>query len=66
MNCFINGKETPLADGTTVSALLAELNLLPEAVVAELNTEVLKRDLFGSTTLADGDHLEVLSFVGGG
>lgn len=66
MICTINGVETSLTNDLTLSQLLEEKGLNPNAVVIELNSEIQKRETFQDTTLKDGDTLEVLSFVGGG
>ncbi len=62
----INGKVREVAAGTTVSALLQELRIRPETVVVEHNRKVLSGEEFSATTVADGDELEVVRFVGGG
>lgn len=66
MICTINGVETSLTDGITLSQLVEEKGLNVNAVVIELNREILKRESFTDTTLKDKDIVEVLSFVGGG
>ncbi len=49
-----------------LAALLRELNLEPERVVAELNGVVIAAEHFARTPLTGGDTLELLRFVGGG
>ncbi len=66
MIVVVNGKETEVAAGATLLALLEMKSIAPESVVAELNKEIVPSDAFGKTELNDGDHLEVLRFVGGG
>ncbi|MGL1863894.1 MAG: sulfur carrier protein ThiS [Pseudodesulfovibrio sp.] len=66
MVVVINGKETEIVDGLSVLGLLESRQLTPETVVIELNKDIVSSDVFGSTLLNDGDHLEVLRFVGGG
>lgn len=66
MIVVVNGKETELAENATLLALLEEKSIAPESVVVELNREIVPSGAFGETTLNDGDHLEVLRFVGGG
>lgn len=66
MIATLNGKETKLDEGLTVLALLESKGLVPDTVVVELNKEIIPADTFSTTTLNDGDHLEVLRFVGGG
>jgi sulfur carrier protein len=50
----------------TVNDLLASLQIDPRRVAVELNLVVLKRDAFASTTIHDGDAVEIVNFVGGG
>lgn len=66
MKITINGETKEIADGATVAALLDELGFDPKATVVERNAEILKRANYGDTTLADGDALELVRFVGGG
>lgn len=66
MTVILNGRETELAEAMTVLALLEYRNIPPQAVVVERNGVIVPGDHFGDTVLSDGDHLEVLRFVGGG
>jgi thiamine biosynthesis protein ThiS len=66
MRLFINGDEHELPEGTTVVALLARLGLKPERVAVERNRLVVKRATWAEATLAEGDAVEILTFVGGG
>jgi len=62
----VNGEEREVAGGTTVHGLIESLDLQPAAVAVEHNGRVLPRGDFGTTTLADGDRLEIVRFVQGG
>ena len=66
MKLKINGEEREIADGLTVTALLEELKIRPARVVVERNREIVARETYGITRLADGDTLEIVHFVGGG
>jgi thiamine biosynthesis protein ThiS len=66
MKLKINGEEREIADGLTVTALLEELKIRPARVVVERNREIVAREAYGITRLADGDTLELVHFVGGG
>lgn len=66
MSIKVNGKDMPVADGTTILALLTEKGLDPETVVVEKNGDIIPGESFGAITLISGDELEILSFVGGG
>jgi sulfur carrier protein len=50
----------------SVEVLLDELEIRPGRVVVELNRAIISRTEHGSTTLKDGDVLEIVHFVGGG
>lgn len=62
----LNGEVRELGVGLTVSDLLRELGLDSRQVAVERNREVVPRAEHGSTVLAEGDQLEVVTFVGGG
>jgi sulfur carrier protein len=66
MEVIINGQTRTVADGTTVAQLIVELGLGDRRVAVERNREVVPRALHGSTVLAAGDHVELVTFVGGG
>jgi len=62
----VNGKELEVADGMTVLGLLELKEIGSGTVVVELNRDILPVEAFAETALNEGDHLEVLRFVGGG
>jgi sulfur carrier protein len=67
MNVTVNDKQTELSDTITVSELLTSQDVkMPEMVSVELNGKILKRSEFDTRTLADGDSIEFLYFMGGG
>ena len=66
MKLKINGEDSEIAAGLTVTALLEELKIRPARVVVERNREIVAREAYGITRLADGDTLEIVHFVGGG
>ena len=61
----INGTELDAA-GMTVAEYLAETNYVLGRVAVERNGEIVPKVKYGETVLADGDSVEVVSFVGGG
>ena len=61
----INGKEYDLS-GKTVSEALAELGYGEQKVAVELNESIVPKAQYATTVLYEGDHLEVVRFVGGG
>ena len=62
----LNGEERRLAGVGTVEELLAQLGLDPRAVVVEVNRRIIRKDVVKTTSLADGDTIELVHFVGGG
>ena len=62
---YINGCEQA-ANGKTVEDIINEMNIDIRTIAVELNEEIVSKADYDSTTLKDGDVLEVVSFVGGG
>lgn len=60
----VNGQFCERAE--TVAALLALRGLDPQRVAVELNGDIVPRDAFATTALAEDSVLEIVSFVGGG
>jgi sulfur carrier protein len=66
MKVLVNGRETDVPSGATVADLIETLGLAKRRVAVELNRDVVVRDHWLRTVLADSDRLEVVQFVGGG
>ena len=62
----LNGESRSTTEGQTVAQLIHELGLDSRNVAVERNREVVPRAEHGQTVLAEGDQLEVVTFVGGG
>jgi thiamine biosynthesis protein ThiS len=60
------GEPRTLANGATVADLVAGLGLGPRRIAVEVNRAVVPRAEYGATSLAEGDAVEVIHFVGGG
>jgi thiamine biosynthesis protein ThiS len=65
MTIALNGQRQDLADDSTITELLDQLNLHHEAVVVEINTAIVERSTYGAHQLSDGDRIEIIRFVGG-
>jgi thiamine biosynthesis protein ThiS len=63
---LVNGETRRIPSPATLLDLLGHLSLDPRTVVVELNREIIRRPRLGETTLADGDRIELVHFVGGG
>lgn len=66
MNIVVNGERQRIAAGTALDALVAALTAAPSGVAAALNETVVPRTQWSSTTLSEGDRVEVLTAVQGG
>ena len=66
MTIKLNGEPFEIPGPVTISALLASLNIDPRLVAVEHNIVVIKRHLYDTTTVAEGDEVEIVNFVGGG
>ena len=66
MRITVNGEARDVPEGLTLTALVESLGIDPRFVAVEQNLKVVKRALHATTTLAEGDTLEVVHFVGGG
>ena len=65
MEILVNGADERCRPGS-VASLVADRGLPPEALVVELNGEVIRQERWSQIQLKDGDRLELLRFVGGG
>ncbi len=61
----INGKETDAA-GMTAEEYILRNGYVKSRVALEINGAILPKSRYGETVLADGDTVEIVSFVGGG
>jgi sulfur carrier protein len=66
MQIEINGQSREVVEGTTIAALLRELDVAQPHVAVEVNLELVPRLQHAATMLRDGDRLEVVTLVGGG
>ena len=67
MRIILNGQRRELESGARdVSRLVLELGLEGKRIAVERNGEIVPRSRYASTTLEDGDRLEIVGAVGGG
>ncbi len=66
MHVTLNGAPRELSDGFTIQDVVKSLGLQEKQVAVEHNRNILKRELWNETTVAEGDQLEIVHFVGGG
>ena len=66
MELIVNGEPQSVPDGLTVRGLVEHLGLTDGPVAVECNRDVVPRAEHATTTLAAGDVVENVHFVGGG
>jgi sulfur carrier protein len=66
MNLIVNGEPKAVAGVADIAGLVAHLGLDARKVAVERNLEIVPRSAYGKTPLAEGDRIEIVSFVGGG
>jgi sulfur carrier protein len=66
MEITLNGEARQVPAPATLDDLLRHLGLDPRTVVVEHNRQIVRRPALGATTLAAGDTVELVHFVGGG
>ena len=62
----VNGEAREVAAGETLTALLRAIGLDTRKVAVERNEEIVPRSTYPEVTLAAGDQLEIVHFIGGG
>jgi thiamine biosynthesis protein ThiS len=63
---MLNGDPYDVPGPLSIAGLLARLDIDSRRVAVERNLVVLKRALFDTTEVTDGDQIEIVNFVGGG
>ena len=62
----VNGSPMRVASGASIADLLERLHIATPRVAVERNREIVPKAEYATTTLSQGDSLEVVEFVGGG
>lgn len=62
----VNGEQVNQMVGKTLADLLKVKTDMMQNVVVELNGEIIHRDELDAKVLVENDHVELISFVGGG
>lgn len=66
MQVVVNGTPRDVPDELTVKGLVAHLGLSGGPVAVEVNREIVPRAEHATRTVAAGDAIEIVHFVGGG
>lgn len=62
----VNGEVQVCSPKTKLPHLLEEMGLNPRLLAVEYNGEILHRQFWQETEIAEGDKLEIVTIVGGG
>lgn len=62
----INGQESYLDPGISVSEMLETLEIEAEKVIVEINLDIIEKDKYSETKLHEDDKVEIITFMGGG
>ncbi|MFI4916702.1 MAG: sulfur carrier protein ThiS [Phycisphaerales bacterium JB060] len=62
----VNGEARSVPEGTTIAGLVEHLGLAKTACAVEVNRKLAPKATHDDHTLADGDHVEIVTLVGGG
>lgn len=62
----VNGEALPIPASVTVAEFLEAKGYQVSRIAVERNGEILPKSRYDETMLAEGDVLEIVSFVGGG
>jgi thiamine biosynthesis protein ThiS len=66
MKLVINGEDRTVEGPLTLGKLVEQLGMKSDRVAVELNLDIVPREQWVGTQLAEGDRLEIVHFVGGG
>ena len=66
MKIILNGELKIISGCKNILQLLEKFKLTPMMVAVELNKKIIKKELFNSTEIKDGDKIEIVRMMGGG
>jgi len=66
MNVTINGKPKTLSPGIKLCELIKQNKLNQNAVVIEINRNIIQKNDYAAISLKEHDVVEIVCFVGGG
>jgi thiazole synthase len=66
LSVTVNGEPRRVSAGTSIAAMLRELDIDPKRVAVERNLAIVPKSTLDDVPVADGDRFEIVHFVGGG
>ena len=66
MKVTVNGQPKELPQAKTIADVVGTFCTNSKSIIAEINGTIVRPDRWSSTSIKDGDTIELVSFVGGG
>lgn len=66
MTVVVNGEPKDFPSGGSLATFIEHLGLKGDRIAVELNKEIAPRSRWTAISLAEGDRMEIVHFVGGG
>lgn len=66
MKITVNGSIKEIEKDSSITSMLSEMKLIPEAIVVEINGNIVSQNKYSSVLLRENDVIELVHFVGGG
>jgi thiamine biosynthesis protein ThiS len=66
MQIVLNGEHVEIKESVSIAELLTQLGISLERVAVEVNMDIVPKAKYDAHTLAEGDRVEIVHFVGGG
>lgn len=66
MQIVVNGENTPVSEGITLTELVGRLQLAGQRLAIELNGDIVPRSRWPEVRLNSGDRAEIVRAIGGG
>ena len=66
MKVTLNGEEQLFPSALSMKELIVHLHLDPTKVAIERNGEIVPCEEHANTNMTEGDHIEIVQFIGGG
>jgi sulfur carrier protein len=66
MKIVLNGDPKVLPETLTIQQLLDDLKIPSGRVACEINLKIIKRAFYATTSIQEGDEVEIIQAIGGG
>lgn len=66
MEINVNGETRQISTGSTISELIAHMDLADKRVAVEVNQQIVPRSQYSDHQVSAGDRVEIVTAIGGG